>query len=116
MARTLVYKILGADEWRAARADGAVAPSAIDRKDRFIHLSGEDQVLETARLHFAGRTDLVAVEFDADALGPSLKWEASRGGALFPHLYGALFAALAIGARHLLPLEGASGYRFGPNA
>lgn len=107
----LVYKILGAADWAAARASGKVAPAPIDVKDGYIHLSTEEQVLETARLHFAGRDDLVAVAFYAEAFGPALKWEASRGGALFPHLYADLPAAMAIGASRLNPVAGA--YQFG---
>ena len=107
----LVYKILGAADWAAARASGKVAPAPIDVKDGYIHLSAEDQALETARLHFAGRDDLVAVAFDAEAFGPALKWEASRGGALFPHLYADLPAAKAVEARRLTPAG--EGFAFG---
>jgi uncharacterized protein (DUF952 family) len=99
-----VYKIMSESDWAAARASGAVAPAPVDIKDGYIHLSAENQVLETARLHFPGRSDLVAVAFDADDLGAALKWEASRGGALFPHLYGSLAAASARLARRLTPV------------
>lgn len=98
---SLVYKIIGEAEYAASKAGGFVLPAAVDRADGFIHLSAEDQVLETARLHFAGRDDLVAIAFDADALGPALKWEASRGGALFPHYFGALSMTHAASARRL---------------
>jgi uncharacterized protein (DUF952 family) len=96
-----VYKIMSESDWAAARASGAVAPAPVDIKDGYIHLSTEEQVLETARLHFSGRPDLVAVGFDAEALGAALKWEASRGGALFPHLYAELPAAMATDALRL---------------
>lgn len=85
-----VYKILGAEEWAAARAAGVFLGAAVDHADGFIHLSGADQVAGTLALHFAGRDDLVLAGFDAAALGDALRWEASRGGALFPHLYGPL--------------------------
>lgn len=96
-----VLKIMGVGEWRAARRAGRVAPAPVDLQDGYFHLSTEDQVLETARLHFAGRDDLVAVEFDAAALGAALRWEKSRGGALFPHLYGDLPAPAATRVRRL---------------
>lgn len=99
---TAVYKIMGAAEWAEAMKDGDVPRAGVDVSDGYIHLSAEDQVLETARLHFAGRDDLVAAKFDTDDLGGALKWEASRGGALFPHLYADLPAAKAVGARRLL--------------
>lgn len=97
----MVFKIMGAADFAASKAGGFVVPAAVDRADGFIHLSAEDQALETARLYFAGRDDLVAVTFDADTLGPALEWEASRGGALFPHYYGALSMTHATSARRL---------------
>lgn len=98
----VVFKIMSERDVAASRKGGFVVPAAVDRADGFIHLSAEDQVLETARLHFAGRDDLVAVGFDAAALGPALKWEASRGGALFPHFYGALPMAHVAQAQRLV--------------
>jgi uncharacterized protein (DUF952 family) len=89
-----------------------VPPAPIDVIDCYIHLSTEEQALETARRHFAGRDDLVAVAFDAKDFGDALKWEASRGGALFPHLYADLPAARAVGARRLRRLDD-GGYEFG---
>jgi uncharacterized protein (DUF952 family) len=97
----VVFKIMGERDFIASKKGGFVVPAAIDRADGFIHLSAEDQVLETARLYFAGRDDLVAVGFDAAALGPALKWEASRGGALFPHYYGALSLAQSVKSSRL---------------
>ena len=85
-----VWKIMGETDYAASKRGGFVAPAAVDRADGFIHLSAENQTLETARLYFAGRDDLVAVKFDPETLGAPLKWEASRGGVLFPHYYGAL--------------------------
>lgn len=90
-----VYKILSVDEWSAAAAAGAFEGSAVDRQDGYIHLSAEDQWRETARRWFAGRDDLVLAAFDDGDLGAGLKWEPSRGGALFPHLYGPLPIGLA---------------------
>lgn len=92
----LVYKISTRRAWIAAERTGAYTGSEVDRADGFIHLSGRDQVEETARRHFAGQDDLVLISFDAERLGDTLRWEASLGGALFPHVYGPLPVALAI--------------------
>ncbi len=85
----LVYKICRADEWRAAEDQGRFDGNADDARDGFVHLSGANQVEGTLNKHYAGQRDLVLVAFDADAL-PSLTWEPSRGGELFPHHYGPL--------------------------
>jgi uncharacterized protein (DUF952 family) len=97
----LILKIVGADEWRAAEAAGAFAGAEIDLADGYIHFSGVDQVAETAAKWFAGRADLVLVGVDADRLGPALRWEPSRGGALFPHLYAPLALADVLWVRPL---------------
>jgi uncharacterized protein (DUF952 family) len=86
---TIVYKICTASEWRDAERAGVYRGSAVDRNDGFIHFSTAEQAAETAAKWFAGQRDLVLVAVDADALD-KLKWEPSRGGALFPHLYGDL--------------------------
>jgi uncharacterized protein (DUF952 family) len=104
---TRVYKILPRAEWDAAAAGGAYAGSADDARDGFIHLSAADQAQATADKYFRGQAGLVLVAFEAEALGPALKWEPSRGGALFPHLYGPLPAAAALEARAVpLRLDG----------
>ena len=90
----LVYKIVPADLWAAAEAAGCFAGASIDVTDGYIHLSDETQVRETAARHFAGQDDLLLVSVEADDLGPALRWEPSRAGALFPHLYGPLPVAL----------------------
>jgi len=89
-----VYKILKADAWAAAERDSRFEGAGIDLADGYIHLSTAAQAPETARLHFAGQRDLVLLRIDAERLGAALKWEPSRGGQLFPHLYGALDCAL----------------------
>jgi uncharacterized protein (DUF952 family) len=99
----LVYKVCTASEWRDAAGAGFYRGSAVDRRDGFVHLSTGAQVEETLRLHFAGQNDLVLVAFDPDALGGALRWEPSRGGARFPHLYGELPVALALSVR---PIDG----------
>jgi uncharacterized protein (DUF952 family) len=85
-----IYKICDREEWEKALRDGAFRGSTVDLRDGFIHFSAAHQLRETARRHFAGHTDLVLLAIEADALGPELRWEKSRGGDLFPHLYRAL--------------------------
>ncbi|MCD1634418.1 DUF952 domain-containing protein [Martelella mediterranea] len=85
-----IYKIVTEGEWQAARSAGLFKGAAVDLADGFIHFSTADQVEETAARHFAGQTDLLLVAVDPAALGDALKYELSRGGALFPHLYGDL--------------------------
>jgi len=87
-----IYKILPRAEWTAAVAAGRFEGSAVDRQDGYIHFSTAAQAGETTRRYFAGVADLVVLEVEGDDLGPALKWEPSRGGDLFPHLYGALAA------------------------
>lgn len=83
----LIYKILRRPEWDAFRAAGTTAGAPVDLADGFIHFSAAPQLAETAARHFAAESDLVLVAFDDGQLGSALKWEVSRGGALFPHLY-----------------------------
>jgi uncharacterized protein (DUF952 family) len=87
---TTIYKICDEASWRAAEAAGQFRGSPIDRSDGFIHFSTAAQLAETAAKHFAGQSGLILVAVEADALGGALKWEPSRGGELFPHLYAAL--------------------------
>ncbi|HHM12700.1 MAG TPA: DUF952 domain-containing protein [Planctomycetaceae bacterium] len=83
----LVYKILRSDEWAAFEAAGVTDGAPIDIADGFVHLSDGEQVHETRARHFQGETGLWLLALDADSLGADLRWEPSRGGALFPHLY-----------------------------
>ena len=87
---SIIYKICPASAWREAERQGVYRGSADDKRDGFIHFSTASQVAGTAAKHFAGQTGLFLVAVDADALGDALKWEPSRGGELFPHLYGEL--------------------------
>jgi uncharacterized protein (DUF952 family) len=89
-----IYKILRREDWLAAQAARRFDGSAIDRQDGFIHFSTAAQAQETAARHFAGQDDLVALAVEAEDLGEALKWEPSRGGDLFPHLYAHLETAL----------------------
>ena len=86
----LIYKILRADEWAALRAQGETAGAPIDVADGYVHFSTADQAHGTAAKHFAGEEGLVLLALEADTLGDALKWEVSRGDALFPHLYAPL--------------------------
>lgn len=90
MTDTVAYKIIDAAEWREAVAQGAYAGSDVDRDDGYIHLSAADQLDETARKYYAGRENLMLLTVDLSRLGDTVVWEPSRGGALFPHIYGDL--------------------------
>lgn len=85
-----IFRLCSVADWAAFRAAGRFTGSDADRRDGFIHFSAADQVAATAARHYAGPEPLVLVAVDAAALGDALKWEPSRGGALFPHLYAAL--------------------------
>ena len=106
-----VYKILRAPEWEALRAAGETPGAPVDVADGFVHLSAAAQLPETAAKHFAGEDGLTLLAFEEDALGEALRWEPSRGGALFPHLHAPLrmadvawHAPLPLGpSGHLLP-------------
>jgi len=110
---TIIYKICTASEWRAAEGAGVYRGSAVDCRDGFIHFSSAGQAAETAQQHFAGQRDLVLVAVDAELLGARLKWEPSRGGALFPHLYGALDLN-AVRRVEPLPLDASGHHVFPP--
>lgn len=108
---TMIYKICPAVLWRAAERDGVFRGAPVDLADGFIHFSTATQVQDTAARHFAGQDDLVLVRIEADKLGDCLKWEPSRGGALFPHLYGTLNTAAADRIEPL-PLRGDGTHAF----
>lgn len=97
----LIYKIADRQMWEDATRTGSYAGSSDDLRDGFIHFSTREQLGETARKHFAGRTDLLLIAVPAPSLGSALKWEPSRGGALFPHLYAELPTADALWVREL---------------
>jgi uncharacterized protein (DUF952 family) len=96
-----IYKICTAEQWSDACRQGQFTGSEVDLRDGFIHFSAREQVAETAAKHFDHLTGLVLAMIDADRLGPSLKWEPSRGGALFPHLYAPLDTSAAISVTEL---------------
>ena len=86
----MIYKIMRKKEWDEAKASGVFKGSPDDLRDGFIHFSAAHQVRATFDKHFAGETDLLLVSVDPASLGDQLRWEVSRGGAKFPHLYGEL--------------------------
>lgn len=86
----IIYKILRAAEWQKAKEKGRFEGAPVDMKDGYIHFSAADQVRETAAKHFSGEEGLVILRVGTERLGEALKWEPSRGGALFPHLYAPL--------------------------
>jgi uncharacterized protein (DUF952 family) len=86
----LIYKILPGAMWAQAKKDGVFSGSDVDVRDGYIHFSTASQAVETAAKHFAGQRDLILLYVDTASLDAALKWEPSRGGALFPHLYGDL--------------------------
>ena len=99
---THVYKILPRSEWITAQDAGGFAGSGVDLRDGYIHLSTAAQAAETARLHFRGEPGLVLLKLGADELGAALRWEPSRGGQLFPHLYGPIESGRVLAVQ---PLE-----------
>jgi uncharacterized protein (DUF952 family) len=86
----VIYKIVTVAQWRAAEAVGVFEGAPIDLADGYIHFSTGAQVAETLAKHFAGQLELLLVSVESDSLGAALRWEVSRGGELFPHLYATL--------------------------
>lgn len=100
----LIYKIFRGPEWAHLQAEGETDGAPIDVSDGYVHFSTAAQAAETAAKHFAGVEGLWLLALEADGLGPELKWEPSRGGALFPHLYRRLRLSDVLWSRPL-PLE-----------
>ncbi|MDB5641559.1 MAG: dihydroorotate dehydrogenase [Hyphomicrobiales bacterium] len=109
---TLIYKIAPRSLWDEAAAAGVFTGAPVDLADGYIHFSTATQTRETAAKHFAGQSDLVLAIIDAEALGEALKWEPSRGGDLFPHLYRALRLD-EVASVHPLPLDANGAHEFG---
>lgn len=97
----IIYKIAPRALWAEAEAQGVFTGAPVDLADGYIHFSTAAQARETASRHFAGQTDLVLAAIDADALGPALRDEPSRGGDLFPHLYAHLPMSAVLWVRDL---------------
>ena len=89
----LIYKVFRPDEWQAFEAAGRFDGSEADRRDGFIHFSKAEQLAETLRKYYATEPRVAIAAFQADRFGDALKWETSRGGDLFPHLYAPLLMA-----------------------
>lgn len=105
----IILKIFRPDEWQAFEAAGETLGAPIDLLDGYIHFSTPEQAAETAAKHFHGAGDLVLAAVDADRLGETLKWEVSRGDALFPHLYRALELSDVIWTRSM-PMNADGGH------
>lgn len=102
----LIFKIFRADEWAALRRDGETLGAPIDLADGYVHFSTAPQAAETAQKYFADVDGLMLVAVDTDTAGEALKWEASRGGALFPHLYRKMLMADVVWAQPLPLVDG----------
>lgn len=109
---TLIYKIVPRHVWLEASSSGVFKGASIDLTDGYIHFSSAEQSIETAAKHFAGQEDLVLVAVDTKSLGADLKYEPSRGGDLFPHLYAPLFMKSVVWEVPLL--LGANGHHVFP--
>jgi uncharacterized protein (DUF952 family) len=97
----LIYKVLRPAEWAELEAAGRTLGAPVDRADGFVHFSTAEQLPGTLGKHFAGEAGLMLLAVDAEAAGAALRWEPSRGGALFPHLFRALERADVLWARPL---------------
>lgn len=109
----IIYKISTKALWHEAENKSVFTGAPVDLADGFIHFSTADQVKETAARHFAGQADLLLVAIDDQKLGPALKYEPSRGGALFPHLYAPLDLSAVVGVKPL-PLGADGVHEFPP--
>jgi uncharacterized protein (DUF952 family) len=108
---SIVYKIVSADLWQAAENAGRFDGAGIDLADGFIHLSTAQQAKRTAELYFRGQAGLLLVAVDCDILGDTLKYEPSRDGDLFPHLYGVLPLTAVVWAKPM-PLDAEGNHIF----
>jgi uncharacterized protein (DUF952 family) len=97
MQPATAFKILTAGQWAQFQADGIFDGAPVDLADGYIHLSAAGELQATLDKHFAGQSGLVIAEVDLAALGDLVRWEVSRGGALFPHVYGPLPMSAIIG-------------------
>ena len=112
MTELFAYKILTKDQYDQLKTDGVFKGAPVDLADGYIHMSTREQAAETAAKHFGGQDNLVMLMIDLAPFGEAIKWEKSRGGALFPHLYGDLALSAVAGkvvlrldeqGRHLFP-------------
>lgn len=110
----LIFKIFRAEEWAQLQADGTTLGAPIDLQDGFVHFSTAPQAAETAAKHFNGRDGLWLLALEADDLGDALKWEVSRGGDMFPHLYREMRLDEVLWAKPLPLVDGT--HQFPPEA
>ncbi len=101
-----IFKVCDADEWAAAQCSGAYEGAPVDLQDGFIHCSTAEQLAETAAKHFARKDNIILAAIDCSELGEALRWEPSRGGVLFPHLYEALDMRHVVWSRPLPLADG----------
>ena len=113
LSAPLIFHVCPATVWDAAKTSGVYTGTADDTRDGFLHFSGAGQVRTSVAKHRAGQTGLVMLAVDSEKLGKALKWEISRGGALFPHLYGSL-SVEAVAEVTPLPLGGDGAHVFPP--
>jgi uncharacterized protein (DUF952 family) len=113
MSEQTLYKVVPRPIWTEAEHAGEFTGSGIDLTDGFIHLSTASQVIETVQKHFAGQQNLLLISIDAGKIAEDLKWEPSRGGALFPHVYGTI-PIDAVRATHPLPINSNGEHQFPP--
>lgn len=111
MSELFAYKILTAEQFAQMKADGVFKGAPIDIADGYIHMSTRAQAVETAAKHFAGQDRLVMLMIDLAPFGEAIRWEESRGGALFPHLYGDLPMS-AVAGKVILRLDEAGNHQF----
>jgi uncharacterized protein (DUF952 family) len=111
MTELFAFKILTADQYAQFKTDGVFQGAPIDLTDGYIHMSTRDQAAETAAKHFAGQDKLVMLMIDLAPFGDAIKWEKSRGGGLFPHLYGDLPMS-AVAGKVVLRLDEAGRHQF----
>ncbi|MEM6889728.1 MAG: DUF952 domain-containing protein [Pseudomonadota bacterium] len=102
----MIFKIFRASEWAHLQSAGETLGAPIDLSDGYVHFSTAEQVQETAAKHFAGEDELMLLAVDADALGEALRWEVSRGGQDFPHLYRALRLSDVVWSEQLMLVKG----------
>lgn len=111
MTRAPIYKIVTRDQWDHANRERLFRGAPVDLADGYIHFSAAHQVRETAAKHFAGQTDLLLVAVDPATLGDALRWEVSRGGDRFPHLYAALDPARVVSTKPIPMADGAHDFQ-----
>lgn len=111
MSELFAFKVLTREQWNRFRDAGEFTGAPVDLADGYIHLSARGQVAETVARHFAGQDDLILAMVDLAALGAAVKWEPSRGGDLFPHLYGNLPMS-AVTTKAVLRLDDAGRHIF----